>query len=301
MELRQLRFFVRTAQTLNFSRAARELFVTQSTLSQGLKKLEEELETQLFYRDSHSVSLTEAGATLLPFAIKVIEDSDNCLNCLDELLSLHKGDLNIGVTHSFRAVSTQTLLQFLREWPQIKFNICYKSCEELMDMLIARQLDLVLAYRPEELSPLVESHNLYEDRLCAIVSATHPLAKEKTVKIEELQNYALALPAQGMQSRRVLDRICEKQCLTLAPRVTLNLVNPLLELVVRSQMVTILARKSLLERDSLVAIPIDAPGTEIEGAFHILKDSYAKQATRNFVRLLCETNLLRLKMENLFK
>lgn len=300
MELRQLKFFVRTAQTLNFSRAARELYVTQSTLSQGLKKLEEELEAQLFYRDSHNVSLTEAGETLLPFAMKAIEDSENCLNCLDELACLHKGKLNIGVTHSFRAVSTEALLQFVREWPQIEFDICYKNCEELMEMLISRQLDIVLAYSPSELSPLVESHNLFEDRLCAIVSNSHPLVGRQSVSLEELQRHQLTLPAPGMQSRRVLDHVCETQHISLNPSITLNLVNPILELVAHGKMVTILPRKSLLEKSGLVAIPIDAEGTEMEGAFHILKDSYAKQASRNFVRLLCETNLLRLKMENLF-
>ena len=61
MELRQLRYFVKVAETLNFSEAARCLFVTQSTLSQQIKQLEQELDTVLLTRTSHSVSLTEAG------------------------------------------------------------------------------------------------------------------------------------------------------------------------------------------------------------------------------------------------
>lgn len=63
MELRQLRYFVKVAETLNFSEASRALFITQSTLSQQIKQLEQEIGAQLFLRDSHSVSLTEAGAS----------------------------------------------------------------------------------------------------------------------------------------------------------------------------------------------------------------------------------------------
>ncbi len=68
MELRQLKYFVKTAETLNFSEAAKASFVTQSTLSQQIKQLEQELDTALFVRDSHSVVLTESGAQLLPYA-----------------------------------------------------------------------------------------------------------------------------------------------------------------------------------------------------------------------------------------
>ena len=65
MELRQLKYFVKTAETLNFSEAARALFITQSTLSQQIRCLEQELGVELLQRDSHSVALTESGEHLL--------------------------------------------------------------------------------------------------------------------------------------------------------------------------------------------------------------------------------------------
>ena len=68
MELRQLRYFVKAAETLNFSEAAKGLYITQSTLSQQIRQLETELDVQLFQRNSHEVTLTEAGAELLPYA-----------------------------------------------------------------------------------------------------------------------------------------------------------------------------------------------------------------------------------------
>ena len=65
MEFRQLKYFVKAAETLNFSEAAKALNITQSTLSQQIRQLEQEVDMQLFQRNSHMVNLTEAGEELL--------------------------------------------------------------------------------------------------------------------------------------------------------------------------------------------------------------------------------------------
>ena len=78
MELRQLKYFVKVAETLNFSEAARLLCVTQSTLSQQVKQLETELDTPLLIRSSHSVTLTEQGLELLPYAKRTLDDAETC-------------------------------------------------------------------------------------------------------------------------------------------------------------------------------------------------------------------------------
>ena len=76
MELRQLKYFVKAAETLNFSEAAKALFITQSTLSQQIRQLEQEMNAQLFMRNSHNVSLTEAGEELLPYARNTLHSAD---------------------------------------------------------------------------------------------------------------------------------------------------------------------------------------------------------------------------------
>ena len=80
MELRHLKYFVKIAETLNFSEAAKALFITQSTLSQQIRQLEQEVNAQLFERNNHIVRLTEAGEELLPYARQTLKASQACFD-----------------------------------------------------------------------------------------------------------------------------------------------------------------------------------------------------------------------------
>lgn len=93
MELRQLKYFVKAAETLNFSDAARALNIAQSSLSQQIKQLEEELDMQLFLRNSHSIRLTEAGEMMLPLALRTIHDAETCTDRIRDLKKLLTGTL----------------------------------------------------------------------------------------------------------------------------------------------------------------------------------------------------------------
>lgn len=158
MELRQLRYFVKVAETLNFSEAAKVLCITQSTLSQQVKQLENELGTTLLVRSSHMVDLTEAGRELLPYALKTLREAELCKTRISDLNSLAAGTLNIGVTYSFSPILTETLITFVRMYPKIKLNIFYKPMTELMELLREREVDFALAFRPTRHTDGVESH-----------------------------------------------------------------------------------------------------------------------------------------------
>ena len=111
MELRQLKYFVKVAELLSFSKAAKALYITQSTLSQQIKQLEDELDMALFFRNNHKVTLTEAGETFLEGAKKTLADADDNKAKIMDLASGHRGTLNIGVTHSFGSILTESCLK----------------------------------------------------------------------------------------------------------------------------------------------------------------------------------------------
>lgn len=290
MELRQLKYFIKVAETLSFSKASKILFITQSTLSQQIHQLEEELDTPLFQRNTHSVSLTEAGEVLFPYAIRTLHSSEVCFDRMRDLKDMLTGTLNIGVTYSFSPILTETLLTFMNKYPHVKLNIFYKPMTDLMEMLKHRELDFVLAFKPSVRYEGIESHILFDNHLAAIVNMDHVLAKKKSVKLTDLEQYDIALPAVGLQARSAFDKLQSRYVSNLNIRIELNEVNILLKLIKQSQFVTILSEATIHNEQDVKAIPIDLEGNEMEGCVHMLSNSYRKHSMQAFLRLLGESN-----------
>lgn len=293
MELRQLRYFVRVAELLSFSEAAKSLCITQSTLSQQIKQLERELDAILFLRNSHDVFLTETGQELLPHALATLHNAETCTERIRDLRELRTGTLNIGVTHTFSPILTETVLAFMRSYPGIKLNISYRSMEQLMEALERHEVDFVLSFKPGIRYPNIESHILFDDHLCAVVNRNHPLARKETVTLSELKDYDLALPARGLQARNTFDALIAHDDRNYRVRIELNEVPVLLNLTRESNLVTVLAGASIRHETGLCAVVLDVPGSEMEGCVHVLKDAYRKNSARMFVRMLRESNAIR--------
>lgn len=288
MELRQLRYFAKAAETLNFSHAANCLNMAQSSLSQQIKQLEDELGTQLFIRDSHSIRLTEAGEEMLPFALRTIHDAEACADRIRDLRKMLTGTINIGVTHSFSPILTETVISFLKMYPKIKVNIVYKQMNELMELLSNHELDFVLAFKPIQPLPDVESHILFQNTLSVIVGNNHPLASKDKVSISELEKYDLALPSKGLQARNAFDNIVSDYD-KFKIRIELNDVNTLLKLVRQTNLVTVLAEDSIYGVCDVKAVPINVPDNQMSGCVHIQKETYRKHSMQEFIRILTES------------
>ncbi len=293
MELRHLQAFVKLTETLNFSSAANALCITQSTLSATIRQLEDDLGVELFIRNSHGVTITEAGEELLPFAQEALYQAENCVNRMYDLSNMKCGRLKIGVTHSFSLMMVEAILAFNRQYPGIELEIHYKTMGELLEKLIKHELDLVLSYKPSMTSPLIESHVIFNDRLSLIVAAENPLASLRAVTIGDLAKYRLALPAKGLQARNLLDEMCKAQGVELKAAIEFDLITPLLRLVYNSSFATVLSSASIQAHDYLKAIPIDAGHNLMEGSFHVLKGAYRKKSAEEFIRILCETDAVR--------
>ena len=293
MELRQLKYFVKAAEKLNFSEAAKALFITQSTLSQQIRQLEQEMNTLLFERNSHAVYLTESGKELLPLAIHTIHTASTCMERIHDLQHLLAGTLNIGVTYTFSPIFTETLLHFMKHYPQVRLNIYYKPMAELMEMLERHEVDFVLAFKPTRRLAGIESHILFNNHLSAIVNEHHPLAQKERVTLSELAAYDIALPAHGLQARNAFEQILSQYPTSLHVKIELNEVHILLQLIKQSELVTILSEATIYNQQGVKAIPIDVPDNEMEGSVHMLKDVYRKHSAQEFIRLLSESNAIK--------
>lgn len=301
MELRQLRYFVKAAETLSFSEAAKCTCVAQSTLSQQVKALEDELGVQLFHRTGHCISLTEPGAELLPHARRTLHDADACVSRVNDLRDMLTGTLNIGVTYSFSPILTETLLEFMKQYPGVRLHIHYRPMAELMEMLRRHEVDFVLAFRPIRNNEDIESHLLFDNHLAVIVNEYHPLAGQARITPAELSAYDLALPTRGLQARNAFDWHMERYPVPLNIRLELNEVNILLQLVRDSNLVTVLAEATLHNVSGFRAIPLDVTANEMDGCVHMLRGVYRKHSALRFIQMLRDSQAVRERVRAWFE
>lgn len=293
MELRQLKYFVKSAEYLNFSVAAKHLYITQSTLSQQIKQLEFELGFELFLRNSRHISLTEAGEEFLPFARKTIQDAEDGVQRLHDLQHVKAGRLRVGVTYSLSTVLTEGLLEFMKVFPDIKLEVCYKTVNELLALLKERELDFILSYKPLLDAPDVDSMPLFENALALVVSKEHALAIKKRITLQELADVPLVLPSHDLQARMMLERLLEGKGVELSSKLELNETNILLQMVSTGSYATVLSTSAVFGSSRFRAIPIDDPANVMEASLLRLKGAYQKAAAREFVKILLDTEAVR--------
>ena len=301
MELRQLKYFVKSAEYLNFSVAAKHLYITQSTLSQQIKQLEYELGFELFLRNSRHISLTEAGEEFLPFARKTILDAEDGVQRLHDLQHVKTGTLRVGVTYSLSTVLTEGLISFMKTFPGIKLEIFYKTVDELLVLLREHKVDFILSYKPLSDAPDVDSMPLFENTLARVVSKEHPLASCKKIKLSELSGKPLILPSKGLQARTMLDKLVDGKNIELVYKLELNETNILLQMVATGNYATILSTSAVFGKTRFKAIPLDEPGNVMEASLLRLEGAYQKSAAKEFIDILLNTEAVKRRLMNLFE
>lgn len=301
MELRQLKYFVKSAEYLNFSVAAKHLYITQSTLSQQIKQLEFELGFELFLRNSRHISLTEAGEEFLPFARKTILDAEDAVQRLYDLQHVKVGTLRVGVTYSLSSVLTEGLISFMKEYPGIKLEIYYKTVDELLTLLRERKVDFILSYKPLSEADDIDAMPLFENTLALVVSKEHPFAHHNKVKLNDLAGLPLILPSKALQARMMLDKLLEGKDIKLQSNLELNETNILLQMVATGNYATILSTSALFGKTRFKVVPLDEPGNVMEASLLNLKGAYQKAAAKEFIKILLNTEAVKRRLMDMFE
>ncbi|MCB9018201.1 MAG: LysR substrate-binding domain-containing protein [Paludibacteraceae bacterium] len=289
MELRQLKYFIKSAELQNFTEASKQLYITQSTLSQQIKQLETELNVPLFDRIGKKVVITEAGKEFLPFAKQTIQDADLGKQRILDLQDIRTGSIKIGITYSLSFGLSSIILRFMKEYPNIKIEILYNPAHELPEMLKNRDIDFALSFNSAFVDEQIEVTDLFDGQLCAIVQEKHPIAICKQISIKDLRQHLLALPSKGLNARSFLDEILEDCKTTLDPHLEMNDVNMLLQLVEDSHFATILSKTTILGKPKLRAIPIKEQKAKMTASLLTLKGAYQKASARKFSELFIST------------
>lgn len=197
LSLRQLRYFTALAGTLHFGKAAKLCFVTQSTLSAGIKELEARLGAPLAERTKRSVVLTALGREVAGRARVLLRDADE----IEALAAAHKkplsSELRLGVIPTIAPYLLPAALSALRAaHPDLDLILVEEQTAHLLDSLRAGRIDVVLMALPWPLAELA-SQVLFADPFVLACRHDHRLAKRKTISAADIAEEPLLLLADG--------------------------------------------------------------------------------------------------------
>ncbi len=259
MELRHLRYFDAVADTLNFTRAAERLHVTQSTLSHQIRQLEDEVGHPLFDRAGKRVALTEAGEILRSHMTPALEQIDRGVQALRTDSDAMQGRIRLATTPSFNTrLVPSCVAAFLDHYPTIQVSVEELSARQIARRVQSGHLDLGVAYRPPN-APELWFEPLYNEELMLVVNADHALARRRRVRIVELHHARMVLLPAVFSTRALLDECFEAA--GAEPRVAaeLNSIAPMLELIRRTGLAGIIGATALTPADDLRFIPLEDP------------------------------------------
>ena len=206
MELRQLRYFVRVLELGSISRAALDLELVQSALSQKISRLESELSTRLLQRTSKGVVATEAGMAFFREAQLTLRHADQAVRAAQ--LSRLTGAVSVGLAPTTAAVLGLPLMRAMRErYPDVRLHMVEGMSGHLTNMLNSRQLDLTILFdtqaaRRWSVLPFVEEKLFLIQAKSGKTEASKPAVRTRMV---DLKDIPLILPTGTHGLRSALD------------------------------------------------------------------------------------------------
>ncbi len=223
------KIFAKVAESQSFSKAAKELFITQPAVSQAIAQLESELNTLLFRRTSKGVILTNAGQLLYEYvdsALKLINVGEKKLI---ESKNLLFGELKIGVGDT---ISKYFLMKYLERFhienPNIKLRIINRTTPELCSMLKSGEIDIAVCNLPIEdssfeIKECMEIHDIF------VCGEKYKSLSESPISLEDLTSYPLILLETKSNSRQFVESYLDLQGIKIIPEIELGSHELLLE------------------------------------------------------------------------
>jgi len=205
MDLRQIKIFVAIAETGSFSAAADTVALTQSTVSQHISSLEEEMGVPLFNRLSRGISLTTGGTLFLRHARRILRESDALSQAMCSFRGLERAELIVGASNiPANYLVPQLLSTMKQEHPGISLTMLTGDTTEVLTMLEGAVVELALVGSRSDNSEIIFSP-LIKDPLVLVVGSTHPWAESGHVKIDALFHQPLVMRETGSGSGQSLD------------------------------------------------------------------------------------------------
>ena len=290
MLLRHLRYLLAVADHGGFTRAAEALHVSQPTLSQQIRQLEESLGVDLFDRTSRSVKPTDAGEAYIECARRVLVELEAGKRALHDVKDLSRGSLRLAMTPTFMAYLVGPLVRdYVARYPGIHLEIFELSMDDIEAGLVDDSLDIAIAFTPVR-NPDIECIPAFVETLGVMVGREHPLYDSASVLTPgDIAQLDFALLAPDFFTRLSIDEYFRQNGITPKVQIEVNSVSTLLEVIRHAPIATMLPEAIATEDRALRRLKVESEAPQRGAALLRRQNNYHSAASVAFMEMVLET------------
>ena len=278
----------------SFSKTAEFTYTTQSSISKSIKKLEEELNTKLFYRKPHGIELTQEGKSVLYYVEKAYGNLLTAERIIKETDNLERGKLNIGLPSYISSFYfMDKIIDFYKKYPNIEITLINGNRETLLDLLNKHQLDFFIYSSPiiEDIKDdNIEVVKLYPIKY-TFFCRTDEYDKYKNIKtIKDIENIPLVLPVPGSNNRRFLDEVLLKNDVKINKAINIHTSEGIITGVKNNLGIGYIISDIIKDDDNFKCINIDTKLHEEEIAL-VYNKKFLTKAPIKFIKEYININI----------
>ncbi|MBO67889.1 MAG: transcriptional regulator CynR [Acidiferrobacteraceae bacterium] len=283
-----LKYLVAVAEHKSFTKAADALYISQPTLSQQIKRLEDSLEVLLLDRTRRSIKLTDAGEVYLSYARTALVELDAATRAIDELSELRRGTIRLGMTPITDFMISSLLDTFNKKYPNIVITALEMAQDNIESALTNDELDIGIGFSDNILSTKsddLDAQMLLSDSISIAVGNQHPLANNKSAEIlPTLASESLVMLNKNFELRRHADRYFHENNITPTISIEANSLGVIIEMVRIGRLVTILPQSIIASQSGISALPSDSELFQHTVTLISRKEVYKSTACNAFIQ-----------------
>lgn len=256
---RSLQYLIAIAEHGSYTRAAEALFVSQPTLSQQIKQLEESLQLPLLDRSGKTVRLTDAGEVYVHHARRAWAELEAGARSIDDVQNLSRGTLRVGWTPITDYLTCSLLEKFNKLYPGITLHTVEMPADEIEIAVAEDKIDFGIAFNKplsvKKKSKEIDARTLFEENLCLAVGNAHLRAGQKErMSAQELGRESLVLLNTDFALRQQINSYCLNNGITPHISIETDSLSVIIEMIQIGPLATILPKSIVHTQCGLYSI-----------------------------------------------
>lgn len=218
---RQLEVFEVVARLLSYTKASKELHLSQPAVSMQIKQLEDNTGMPLFEKIGRKIYLTEAGREMYHYSRIIAQQLEEVEEVFEQLKGIKSGRLEITVATTANAFATRMLSKFNRQYEGSTVSLDVTNREHLLRQLADNEKDIAIMGRPPENADLI-TEPFADNPLVVVASPDHPLVAKQPIPLYMLQDQTFVVREKGSGTRTAMQRFFDQHNLTITSSMEMN-------------------------------------------------------------------------------